>query len=378
MMGILDLEGFERLATGMMAAKPTAAAKVLDEFGWMIAPGDPEVAAYPDYTVTIEVSEANAFRRGKAITISPAKTAWAQYAGKHPLVLKPIPMASFDKVVVGFNLFIHSSTSTASADASIIRFGPNLKDASYAGNNFALTALSNGVLMFAGIQTPAALGSFIGKWAFVEIVLDKTAGRLDWYINGTLVGGAATAAVTFNAIQAFNAGPVGGTYVTQMAKFTIDDIYVADLGTDPVRVLGRGKVDIARPNETVSAAFAPNGSAENWQNLDVPVNLATYNSSPTDGAVDIIGLDNPLAASPADDIVLAVVTSTLVRTSTGQMDVVVGTGTGNTFKKTTVPGVGTTPVGIKQVAEVNPATGQPWTVAEIADLRTGYAVKTWP
>ncbi|MNK75249.1 hypothetical protein D3C87_947860 [compost metagenome] len=377
-MAIIDLEGFERLVTGVIPAAPTASAKVLDAFGWIIAPGDPEVAAYPDYVVAIEVSEANAYRRGKAITISPAKTAWAAYAGKHPLVLKPIPMASFNKVVVGFNLFIHSSTSTASPDASIIRFGPSLTGTSYAGNTFAMTALSTGAIMFAGVQTPGALGSFIGKWAFHEIVLDKTAGRVDWYVNGNLIGGAATPVATFNSIQAFNAGPIGGTYVTQMAKFTVDDIYVADLGTDPTRVLGRGKVDIARPNETVSAAFATNGSEQNWQNLDVPVNLATYNSSPTEGAVDIIGLDNPLASSPADDIVLAVVTSTLVRTSTGQMDVVVGTGIGSTFNKTTVTGVTTTPTGVKQVNEVNPATGQPWTVAEIADLRTGYAVKTWP
>jgi len=328
--------------------------------------------------VSIEVSETNAFRRGKGITFSPAKTNWAQYAGKHPLVLKPIPMANFNKVVVGFNLFIHSSAlANQIADASIVRFGPTLNNTSYAGNNFALMALNTGALVFAGVQTPASLGSFIGKWAFIEIVLDKTAQQLEWYINGNLVGGAATAAATFNSIQAFNAGPVGGSYVTLMAKFTIDDIYVSDQSGEATRVLGRGKVDIARPNETVSGGFTPNGGAENWKNLDVPVNLGTYNSSAVEGTKDIVGLDNPLVAAQSDDVVIAVMTSTLARTSTGQMDVVVGTGIGNTFKKDNF-GLTTTSVGIKQIAALNPATGQPWTVSDMADLRTGYAVKTWP
>ncbi len=365
-MPIFDMEGFERLPTGVIAP---STARVLDEMGWMLGSADPSVPVAQ--RTAIEVSTVNANKRGKAVTITAAATN-ANAFGQSALV-KSFSMGSMTKVVLGFNLFVHSTNAQFNNPYSQMRFGSTPTAVDWTNVYFVFVALAGGDLYFAGTRTNN--GSYIGKWTFIEIVLDKSTGLVSWYTNGALVNSFSVGASAFDAIRNINFGGYS-TYTADFGKFTVDDFYWDNQSGQTTKVLGRGKVDLAVPNANVSTAFTPNGVAQNWQALTPPLNPTTFNSSPNEGALDIVELDNPLADSP-DDLVQAVMTTTVARTSNGTQGLVAGVGSGTSFQKTSLT-ITTASSASNLVSSVNPATGQPWTIADLENLRTGYAVKTWP
>lgn len=236
-------------------------------------------------------------------------------------------------------------------------------------NGTSAVVRADGTVLFTGSTVIAANNFYFFE---IKYTVHPTAGYAELRINGVVQGtftGNTKNGGTNNSIDRvhFTSSNFDGNY-------WIDDVYVADNnGSRNNDFLGMVRVQTLLPNGAGSSTqFTPTSGANYTTVNDVPDNTATYNSDTVAGHRDTYAMGDVGAATGT---VFAVAQTMHAR----QLDA--GTATikqaqksGATVSYGATRTLGATMAAYTDLFETNPASGSPYTVAEVNALEAGAEI----
>lgn len=235
-----------------------------------------------------------------------------------------------------------------------------------------------------GVQSGTVLGtgttqlSNASGFFYIEVRLKchDTLGEVEVRVNGVteiLVTGADTRNGGTDVVNTPTWVCSAGLAVT----FCFDDLYICDTtGTENNDFLGDIKVETVRPTGAGNSTQFTPSAGSNWQNVDEATydSDTTYNASSTAGHKDTFAMANlsTVAGTVKGVQVVNVWRKDDAGTRTAKSVVRVGS---TDYEGAEVALGSSYSVG-REVIELNPATGLPWTIADVNALEAGYKVES--
>lgn len=216
------------------------------------------------------------------------------------------------------------------------------------------------------------------KWYYIEgkITIANSGGTFSARINGQ-----ECASYTGDTLYSYSYDKASAIKMYGMpsaVRVWYDDLYVCDgTGTSHNDYLGDVRVDTIFPSGTGnSAQFTPNGSANNWENVDEtsPDEDVSYNASDTVGQKDSFGFSDLSALSSS---VLGVQANLLARKDDAGSRLLRGfTRIGGTDYEGSDLSLADSYANLTQIWTQNPNTAAAWTEAEVNAAEFGYKVQS--
>lgn len=378
----LIVEGFERFDTGTVPIVALAN-RTYDSLGWAMASG-PSGGG----TLTVNASPISN-RRGKCLTFQRVSGSTAQNAAWARLLMPDD--TTWTKRIIGFSIFMHQAVTTPSPAITWFAHPNNSllgSSAALIGGDFGLHPMPDGSIRFGAsaladnfVVVPAAENP-VGRWVHIEIEFDKSIGGARVYADGVYKG-SRTPGVSAAVWETFVSFSFSILQNSTGVNISVDDVYYRDdVGeSSAIEPFGPCKIDLATPNATLVGEFEPNTPVSaNWEAVgETPINDDTYVTSSSEGQRDLHSLTNPHETAPPNDRILAVQTQTVMRGEIAPVAATIATGVGSNLDTENL----IIPVTGKTVARTTyykkPGTDDDLTIADMANLRSGYAVgSSWP
>ena len=382
---MLILEGFERYPVGA-AANDNGAANTgrYDAFNWDFENAEMGAAYGAAEIVGTEYARGGI---GRALRMSNQQTASGKYAPYTKFrIISAAEAAAVSKFTVGFWLKPISSVVAFGYFPDYTFSFDTTAGQAAAGqtNRPSIGCYSDGTMRIGyattlGSWTQIASNIF-GNWFLIEIQCDVNASTVVCFLNGqavaSLPGSIASTMMNDAAVDSglgvFFRPPMYASMDTGQA--VCDDFYYHDnRDGHSGEPLGKVKVHTLYPATADQSQFAPVGAATN---LDAVTDGddATYVTSDTAGAKDLYSYDY----TPTGDAVVAVQASSVARATGSAATMAQALGVpGNLATQTVALTAGDAAQARHQISTTNPATGLPWTEADLTTLQTGYGVAPW-
>lgn len=225
------------------------------------------------------------------------------------------------------------------------------------------------------LATSAAAAVPQGVWGFMEITgtIADAGGIITVRWNGVQI--ATASGDTKNAGTSTNADAVRLSCTGASSSNAFDDFYVFNALTSVNNTYaGDSRVQTLVPSAAGNTTqFTPNGSANNWDNVnELPYSATDYNASSTTGQKDTYTMANLLTSTTT---VKCVQTSMIAHKSdagTGTLKTVIRSG-GTDFADSSAA-LGVTPSWFGTIRETDPATSAAWTVSGVNAAEAGAEV----
>lgn len=215
-----------------------------------------------------------------------------------------------------------------------------------------------------------------GEWIYIEAeaTIANSGGVFRVWVDGAMVAdfvGDTRNAGSSDLIDGMSFGVVGGT----VDRAYFDDLYVLSVdGAGLTERLGEVSIQTLMPDGPGSLTEqTPVGSAQNWQNVDnIPYSTSAYNRGTVAGLRDLYTATDPIPALSDVKAVAMNVIASRTEPGTGGVRTLLKSGA----TTVTGPDVILSPnISVSQdFLPVNPATGAPWTVAELQAIEIGSEV----
>lgn len=208
-------------------------------------------------------------------------------------------------------------------------------------------------------------------WEYIEVkaTINDTTGAVEVRVNGvtrinlTNVDTANSANVYIGAIRWSN-GYIDDLYVNDTTGPRNND-FMGDIRVETLFVNAAGDVTQWTPS-----------AGSNYQNVDDPTpdEDSTYNESANVGDQDLYNLDSLVTSSGS--IKSVQVMARMRKTDAGTREACLITKSGSTTTEGDTEALSTSYVTYRSLLEINPDTGNPWTIAEVNALQAGAKVKS--
>ena len=218
----------------------------------------------------------------------------------------------------------------------------------------------------------------VGGWMWIEVAVkvdtQANGGKVHIKVNGEDF-------LIFNG-NTYTAGPKSvnliGLWTVRGVLTRYDDIIIhTSRGEAPTTFLGDVRLDTLRPNADGDSSGSTPSSGPRWDAVnDISLDGdATYVEASTVGATDLYQFSNfPI---PPQSVIAVAVTTVAKATGTTNRKLKIKAKSGATVGES--PAVTVTPGSYRPVTytfATNPATGQPWTPAEVDAAQFGWSLDT--
>lgn len=342
-----------------------------------------------DHTTTIAHKWTTSYAGGNAsISYGSGNGRWT---GSNALILSQLIQTNLDNCYISTTLPPARQHATLIAGVAVNRQalttgGIGFYSSLGATNEIALTFDSAGALLarrggWTGtviLTTNAVVPS--STWVHLELrgTLDPTAGVVEVRVNGVSVGVFSGQTRATGSATVLDAVRLASASASTLGAGTVswDDLYLCNgAGASNNALLGDTAIRPLYPSGVGGVTqLTPTGVANNWDNVnEAPPALTDYNSSGVVDATDTYTFtDLPTTAATVFGVnVLPYVN----KSDAGPRQVMPVVRAGGVTYETSAVAISLGGAYAGQVADVNPATGLPWTPTEINAAEFGVRVK---